>query len=173
MCRRDPAGTFSASSTAAGLHAQLAVHEPAHDVERARLSVTRSVEVDDMDQRSGRDFEAFHDFVDRAVDGHRAEIAAREAHDAAAENVERGEDEVERRPSSAVARGRATLHGIRRHRIFSTKLRSTFKPAVEDFSGWNCTPKTLPLCTAAVNGVPYVAVATSASTPPAAYELTK
>ena len=35
------------------------------------------------------------------------------------------------------------------------KLASSRRPRSEDFSGWNCTAKTLPDATAAANVVPY------------------
>ena len=36
-----------------------------------------------------------------------------------------------------------------------TKLRSSARPCLEDFSGWHCAPKTLPDATKDTNGEPY------------------
>src|SRR5512142_1899042 len=112
------------------------MHELPGDVERAGLPVTRSFEVDEMNQRSRRNRQPVEDLVDRSVDRHRTEIAARQSDHPAAENVERGQDE-----SCCLL----PVAGEHTHRIVSTNFRKTFKPAVDDFSGWNWTPKTFPL----------------------------
>src|SRR6185369_9768913 len=50
-----------------------------------------------------------------------------------------------------------------RWRATSRKLRMICNPASLDFSGWNCTPKTLPRSTTAANVSPCVVAATQAS----------
>jgi hypothetical protein len=55
----------------------------------------------------------------------------------------------------------------------STKERRTRRPASEDFSGWNCTPKTPFPSTAEANRAPCSVVATAAFVMGAAYECVK
>ena len=60
------------------------------------------------------------------VDGHAVVVALGEAHGAPAEDVDCGKDDHARAPSA-----------------MRPKFASSCSPIVEDFSGWNCTAKTL------------------------------
>ncbi len=82
-----------------------------------------------------------------AVDGAVVEVALDQAHRLAVEDVDGGiEDHA----------------GVRAAR--AAKLASMRSPCTEDFSGWNCAPKTEPRATTLANGVPYsLTPSTSAS----------
>src|SRR5207302_10881654 len=107
----------------------------------------RGLEVDDVQARAARDVERVEHRLRIAVCRNQGEVALLEAHGVALQQVERGNHvEFVRRWPLAVGRGG--------HDGNSRKFRRTRSPAIDDFSGWNCTPKTRPFCTAAVKGPP-------------------
>ena len=67
------------------------------------------------------------------VDGLLGEVALPQPHGLAAADVDGGQED----------------HAARR-----TKFRSSASPSGPDFSGWNCTPKTLPRPTTLANSLP-------------------
>ncbi len=83
-----------------------------------------------MQPRAAWDVEAIENLLRIAVRRDVREVAPPQTNDIPAEEVE----------------GRDHVH--------ATKFLSTRMPACDDFSGWNCTPKTRSRCTAAVKGRP-------------------
>ena len=95
------------------------------DVDVAGHAVARAVEVDDVDPLGAR-LEELARLGDRVVvvDGHAVVVALGETHGLAAQDVDCGKDD-----HRAVPPFSASL----------PKLASRCRPAVDDFSGWNCT----------------------------------
>src|SRR5436190_1864878 len=78
------------------------------------------------------------------------EVAAQQAHRAAVEDVD-----------CRVEPHRATA--VRAAAQIPAKFASRRRPAADDFSGWNCTPKKQPRCTAVTNSSPYCATPSTSS----------
>src|SRR6185436_14876691 len=117
------------TDAAADLHA-IAPRDAAHDLRRDRSAAARAFEVDHVQARSVVDAEIEQDVLRIAVDGHLPEVAASQADHFAFEKIDR------------------------RDHVHAMKFLNTSRPAPDDFSGWNWTPKTRPFCTAAVNEPP-------------------
>src|SRR6185312_4818820 len=130
-------------------HAELP-RDPLQMLQVRGSAVARAVEIDDvqpagtaLDPRARRGQRL--GVVDRLL----REVALREPHGLAAADVDgRVEDHA------ATARSRSHV---------ALKLASRRRPALEDFSGWNCTPKTFSRATAVAKRSPYSAVASTSS----------
>src|SRR4051794_15036467 len=114
-----------------------ALDDPAQVLDRARLALLGAVEVDDVQVARARVDPAPRGLERVVVVGRGVlEAALDEPHRAAAVDVDRRVKDHAATPTRA-------------------KLRSSRSPSREDFSGWNCTPMTLPRSTIETNVAPY------------------
>jgi len=121
--------------------------DPPQMLERPRLARLGAVEVDDVEDARARVHPA-PGGLERVVvvDGAVLEAALDEAHRLPLEDVDgRVEDHAATRAQTAV------------------KLRSSASPSREDFSGWNCTPDTVPRSTIEAKRSPYSATPTTSA----------
>src|SRR5688572_25157053 len=114
------------ADAAADLHDEIARGEAADDARLDRTAAARRFEVDDVQACAARDVERVEHRFRLAVDARGRKVAVGEGDHAAVQEIER------------------------RDQLHCTKFLSTRSPAADDFSGWNCTPKTRSRCTAAV-----------------------
>ena len=118
------------ADAAADLHAQIALRQPPDHVNFGRLAAARALEVDDVQPRAARHVERVEHRLGVAVRRDPREVAVLQPDSVALQQVDR------------------------RDHVHATKSLSTCRPAFDDFSGWNCTPKTRPFWTAATKGPP-------------------
>ena len=119
--------------------------DPPEVVERRRRAGAGAVEVDDVQVARAR-LDPRPRGLQRivVVDGLRVEVAVREPHGAPAADVDRGVEDHAATWAPA-------------------NVRSSASPSSEDFSGWNCTPATLPRSTIDAKRSPYSPVPATSS----------
>jgi len=115
---------------ATDLDAEISPRQSAHDFRFHGATAARALQIDNMQTRASFDIQRVEHLFRRTIAGNPGELASRQPHGVSLEHVDR------------------------RDHVHWMKFLKRRRPATDDFSGWNCTPKILSLRTAAVNAPP-------------------